>query len=131
MAYSASTLDHYERPRNVGSFGDNEAGVGSALVSAPAGGDVLRLQIRVDARTGVLEEARFKTHGCVAAFAASSLRTEWIRGKTLEQAASLKSSQIVQALALPPEKIYCAMLAEDAIKAAVEDYLGKHSRQPS
>ena len=127
MAYSEKVIDHYEHPRNVGSFGKDEEGVGTGLVGAPACGDVMKLQIKVNPSTGVIEDARFKTYGCGSAIASSSLVTEWVKGKTLDQAAALKNSEIAQELALPPVKIHCSILAEDAIKAAVEDYRKKHS----
>jgi nitrogen fixation NifU-like protein len=126
MAYSIKVLDHYENPRNVGSFGKEEEGVATGMVGAPACGDVMKLQIKVNAQTGVIEDARFKTYGCGSAIASSSLVTEWVKGKTLEQAAALKNSQIAEELALPPVKIHCSILAEDAIKAAVNDYKQKH-----
>ena len=126
MAYSEKVVDHYENPRNVGSFDKADASVGTGMVGAPACGDVMKLQIKVNAQTGVIEDARFKTYGCGSAIASSSLVTEWVKGKTLEQAATLKNSQIAQELALPPVKIHCSILAEDAIKAAVDDYKKKH-----
>ena len=125
MAYSDKVLDHYENPRNVGSF-DNGDDVGTGMVGAPACGDVMKLQIKVNAETGVIEDARFKTYGCGSAIASSSLVTEWVKGKTLDEAAQLKNSQIAEELALPPVKIHCSILAEDAIKAAVKDYKAKH-----
>ena len=127
MAYSEKVIDHYENPRNVGSFTKDEEGVATGMVGAPACGDVMKLQIKVNAQTGVIEDARFKTYGCGSAIASSSLVTEWVKGKTLDQAAALKNSQIAEELALPPVKIHCSILAEDAIKAAVEDYKKKHS----
>ena len=127
MAYSEKVLDHYENPRNVGAFAKEDADVGTGMVGAPACGDVMKLQIRVNPSTGVIEDARFKTYGCGSAIASSSLVTEWVKGKTLDEAASLKNSQIAEELALPPVKIHCSILAEDAIKAAVEDYRKKHS----
>ena len=127
MAYSEKVLDHYENPRNVGSFGKEEEGVATGMVGAPACGDVMKLQIKVNPGTGVIEDARFKTYGCGSAIASSSLVTEWVKGKTLTQATELKNSQIADELALPPVKIHCSILAEDAIKAAVEDYRKKHS----
>ena len=126
MAYSEKVLDHYENPRNVGSFDKGDDDVGTGMVGAPACGDVMKLQIRVNSATGVIEDARFKTYGCGSAIASSSLVTEWIKGKTLTQAASLKNSAIAEELALPPVKIHCSILAEDAIKAAVDDYRKKH-----
>jgi nitrogen fixation NifU-like protein len=127
MAYSDKVLDHYEHPRNVGSFDKNESGIGTGMVGAPACGDVMKLQIKVDNDTGIITDARFKTYGCGSAIASSSLVTEWVKGKTLDEAASLKNSQIAEELALPPVKIHCSILAEDAIKAAVNDYRNKHS----
>jgi nitrogen fixation NifU-like protein len=121
MAYSDKVVDHYEHPRNVGSFGKDESGVGTGLVGAPACGDVMKLQIKVSPE-GVIEDAKFKTFGCGSAIASSSLVTEWVKGKTLDEAASIKNTQIAQHLALPPVKIHCSVLAEDAIKAAVADY---------
>ena len=130
MAYSEKVIDHYENPRNVGSFAKEEQGVATGMVGAPACGDVMKLQIKVNPSTGVIEDARFKTYGCGSAIASSSLVTEWVKGKTLDQAASLKNSQIAQELALPPVKIHCSILAEDAIKAAVQDYKAK-TAQPA
>jgi len=127
MAYSDKVIDHYEHPRNVGSFDKGDASVGTGMVGAPACGDVMKLQIKVNPATGVIEDARFKTYGCGSAIASSSLVTEWVKGKTLEQAAELKNSQIAEELALPPVKIHCSILAEDAIKAAVQDYKSKHA----
>ena len=127
MAYSEKVLDHYENPRNVGTFGKDEAGLGTGMVGAPACGDVMKLQIKVNPTTGVIEDARFKTYGCGSAIASSSLVTEWVKGKTLEQASALKNSEIAEELALPPVKIHCSILAEDAIKAAVNDYRQKHA----
>ena len=127
MAYSIKVLDHYENPRNVGSFGKEEEGVATGMVGAPACGDVMKLQIKVNPVTGVIEDARFKTYGCGSAIASSSLVTEWVKGKTLDEAAALKNSQIAEELALPPVKIHCSILAEDAIKAAVSDYKQKHA----
>ena len=124
MAYSEKVLDHYENPRNVGSFDQADAQVGTGMVGAPACGDVMRLQIRV-ADNGVIEDARFKTYGCGSAIASSSLLTEWVKGKTLDEALKIKNSQIAEELALPPVKIHCSVLAEDAIKAAIEDFQGK------
>ena len=122
MAYSDKVIDHYENPRNVGSFDKNDNDVGTGMVGAPACGDVMKLQIKVDNDSGVITDARFKTYGCGSAIASSSLVTEWVKGKTLDQAASIKNSEIAEELALPPVKIHCSILAEDAIKAAVEDY---------
>ncbi|HET7867434.1 MAG TPA: Fe-S cluster assembly scaffold IscU [Burkholderiaceae bacterium] len=126
MAYSDKVIDHYENPRNVGSL-DGAAGVGTGMVGAPACGDVMKLQIQVDPATGVIQDARFKTYGCGSAIASSSLVTEWVKGKTLDQALSIKNTAIAEELALPPVKIHCSILAEDAIKAAVEDYKKKHT----
>ena len=124
MAYSEKVLDHYENPRNVGNF-DKEAGnIGTGMVGAPACGDVMRLQIQV-AKDGVIEDAKFKTYGCGSAIASSSLLTEWVKGKTLDQALEIKNSQIAEELELPPVKVHCSVLAEDAIKAAIADYKSK------
>lgn len=120
MAYSDKVLDHYENPRNVGSFAKDEQGVGTGMVGAPACGDVMKLQIKVD--NGVITDARFKTYGCGSAIASSSLVTEWVKGRTLDSAAQITNSEIASELALPPVKIHCSILAEDAIKAAVADY---------
>jgi nitrogen fixation NifU-like protein len=125
MAYSEQVIDHYENPRNVGSFSKDDESVGTGMVGAPACGDVMKLQIKVN-ENGVIEDARFKTYGCGSAIASSSLVTEWVKGKTLNEAASIKNSQIAEELALPPVKIHCSILAEDAIKAAVEDYRKRH-----
>jgi len=125
MAYSDKVIDHYENPRNVGSFPKGDEQVGTGMVGAPACGDVMKLQIRVNEQ-GVIEDAKFKTYGCGSAIASSSLVTEWVKGKTLEQALEIKNSQIAQELSLPPVKIHCSILAEDAIKAAVQDYKEKH-----
>jgi len=122
--YSAKVLDHYENPRNAGSFSKDEENIGTGLVGAPACGDLMKLQIKVD--NGIITDARFKTYGCGSAIASSSLVTEWVKGKTLDEAGSIKNSQIAEELALPPVKIHCSILAEDAIKAAVEDYRKKH-----
>ena len=127
MSYSTKVIDHYENPRNVGSFDKTEEGIGTGMVGAPACGDVMKLQIKVNPATGVIEDARFKTYGCGSAIASSSLVTEWVKGKTLEQAATIRNTQIAEELALPPVKIHCSILAEDAIKAAVSDYKAKHS----
>ena len=121
MAYSDKVIDHYENPRNVGAFGREESGVGTGMVGAPACGDVMKLQIKVDG-DGVITDARFKTYGCGSAIASSSLVTEWVKGKTLDQALTIRNTAIAEELALPPVKIHCSILAEDAIKAAVEDY---------
>jgi len=125
MAYSTQVLDHYENPRNVGAFDKTDPTVGTGLVGAPACGDVLKLQIKVD-DNGIISDARFKTYGCGSAIASSSLVTEWVKGKTLDQAGAIKNTEIAQELALPPVKIHCSILAEDAIKAAIEDYKKKH-----
>ena len=122
MAYSEKVIDHYENPRNVGSFDKGDDSVGTGMVGAPACGDVMKLQIKVDPATGVIQDARFKTYGCGSAIASSSLVTEWVKGKTLDQALAIKNTQIAEELALPPVKIHCSILAEDAIKAAVSDY---------
>ncbi len=126
MSYSNKVLDHYENPRNVGSFAKDDDTVGTGMVGAPACGDVMKLQIRVGAN-GVIEDAKFKTYGCGSAIASSSLVTEWVKGKTLDEALSIKNTQIAEELALPPVKIHCSILAEDAIKAAVADYKQRHS----
>jgi nitrogen fixation NifU-like protein len=128
MAYSDKVIDHYENPRNVGKF-DIDDTVGTGMVGAPACGDVMKLQIKVNNETGIIEDARFKTYGCGSAIASSSLVTEWVKGKTLDEAGSIKNSQIAEELALPPVKIHCSILAEDAIKAAVEDYRKKHTNE--
>jgi nitrogen fixation NifU-like protein len=124
MAYSDKVLDHYENPRNVGSFDKDDTSVGTGMVGAPACGDVMRLQIKVNDE-GVIEDARFKTYGCGSAIASSSLLTEWVKGKTLEQAQEIKNSDIAEELALPPVKVHCSVLAEDAIKAAIKDFSDK------
>jgi nitrogen fixation protein NifU and related proteins len=129
MAYSDKVIDHYENPRNVGSFEKGDDAVGTGMVGAPACGDVMKLQIRVNAQ-GIIEDARFKTYGCGSAIASSSLVTEWVKGKTLDQAASIKNTEIAQELSLPPVKIHCSILAEDAIKAAISDYRKKHGLAP-
>jgi len=126
MAYSDAVVDHYENPRNVGSFDKNDPTVGTGLVGAPACGDVLKLQIKVNEATGVIEDARFKTYGCGSAIASSSLVTEWVKGRTLDQALEIKNTEIAQELSLPPVKIHCSILAEDSIKAAIENYRQKH-----
>jgi len=125
MAYSEKVIDHYERPRNVGSLDKNDENVGTGLVGAPACGDVMKLQIKVSA-DGIIEDAKFKTFGCGSAIASSSLVTEWVKGKTIDEAAKIKNTEIAQHLALPPVKIHCSVLAEDAIKAAIIDYKAKH-----
>jgi len=127
MAYSSQVIDHYENPRNVGSFDRQDTSVGTGMVGAPACGDVMKLQIKVDDETGVITDAKFKTYGCGSAIASSSLVTEWVKGKTLAQAAEIKNTQIAEELALPPVKIHCSILAEDAIKAAIENYREKHA----
>jgi len=124
MAYSPQLIDHYENPRNVGSFAKDDDDVGTGMVGAPACGDVMKLQIKV--KDGIITDARFKTYGCGSAIASSSLVTEWVKGRSLDEAAALKNSEIAQELALPPVKIHCSILAEDAIKAAVEDYRQRH-----
>lgn len=126
MAYSEKVLDHYENPRNVGSFSQDETNVGTGMVGAPACGDVMRLQIKVN-DDGVIEDAVFKTYGCGSAIASSSLLTEWVKGKTIEQAKQIKNTAIAEELALPPVKIHCSVLAEDAINAAIDDYMFKKS----
>ncbi len=125
MAYSDKVIDHYENPRNVGSFDKGDDSVGTGMVGAPACGDVMKLQIKVNPATGLIEDARFKTYGCGSAIASSSLVTEWVKGKSLDQALSIKNTHIAEELALPPVKIHCSILAEDAIKAAVDDYKAK------
>jgi nitrogen fixation NifU-like protein len=125
MAYSDKVIDHYENPRNVGSFAKDESGIGTGMVGAPACGDVMKLQIRVE--DGIIVDAKFKTYGCGSAIASSSLVTEWVKGKTLDEAGSIKNSEIATELALPPVKIHCSILAEDAIKAAIDDYRNKQS----
>jgi nitrogen fixation NifU-like protein len=126
MAYSEKVVEHYENPRNVGSFDKGDDSVGTGMVGAPACGDVMKLQIKVNADTGLIEDARFKTYGCGSAIASSSLVTEWVKGKSLDEALTIKNTQIAEELALPPVKIHCSILAEDAIKAAVQDYKAKH-----
>jgi nitrogen fixation NifU-like protein len=126
MAYSEKVVDHYENPRNVGSFDKTDTDIGTGMVGAPACGDVMKLQIKVDHDTGIITDAKFKTYGCGSAIASSSLITEWVKGKTLDEAATIKNSEIAEELALPPVKIHCSILAEDAIKAAVEDYKKRH-----
>jgi nitrogen fixation NifU-like protein len=128
MAYSEKVVDHYENPRNVGSFEKDDPTVGTGMVGAPACGDVMKLQIKVDDKTGIITDARFKTYGCGSAIASSSLVTELVKGMTLDQASSIKNSQLAEELALPPVKIHCSILAEDAIKAAVNDYRNRHSQ---
>jgi nitrogen fixation protein NifU and related proteins len=128
MAYSTKVIDHYENPRNVGSFAKDEEGVATGMVGAPACGDVMKLQIKVGP-DGIIQDAKFKTYGCGSAIASSSLVTEWVKGKTLAEAGAIKNTQIAEELALPPVKIHCSILAEDAIKAAVADYQAKHADQ--
>ena len=127
MAYSEKVIDHYENPRNVGVMDKDESDVGTGMVGAPACGDVMRLQIKVG-EDGIIEDAKFKTYGCGSAIASSSLLTEWVKGKTLDQAAEIKNSEIAEELELPPVKVHCSVLAEDAIKAAVEDYKSKQAK---
>jgi len=127
MAYSEKVLDHYENPRNVGSFDKGDMQVGTGMVGAPACGDVMKLQIKVS-ENGIIEDAKFKTYGCGSAIASSSLLTEWVKGKSLDEAREIKNTDIAEELALPPVKIHCSVLAEDAIKAAIEDYQGKRTR---
>ena len=129
MAYSEKVLDHYENPRSVGSFDKGDKQVGTGMVGAPACGDVMKLQIKVG-DDGVIEDARFKTYGCGSAIASSSLLTEWVKGKTLDEAREIKNTEIAEELALPPVKIHCSVLAEDAIKAAIQDYQGKSADAP-
>ena len=126
MAYSTKVIDHYENPRNVGSMPKEDPNVGTGLVGAPECGDVMKLQIRVNLETGVIEDAKFKTFGCGSAIASSSLATEWLKGRTVEEAGKIKNTDIVNELKLPPVKIHCSVLAEDAIKAALADYRDKH-----
>ena len=129
MSYSTQVIDHYENPRNVGSFSKDEDDVGTGMVGAPACGDVMKLQIKVNKETGIITDAKFKTYGCGSAIASSSLITDWVKGKTLDEASSIKNSSIADELSLPPVKIHCSILAEDAIKAAVEDYRKKYNGQ--
>ena len=131
MAYSDKVIEHYEQPRNVGTLDKEDPNVGTGLVGAPACGDVMRLQIRVNPETNVVEEAKFKTFGCGSAIASSSLVTEWVKGKTIDEAMSLKNSQIVEELNLPPVKIHCSVLAEDAIKSAIADFRNKQAARGS
>jgi len=126
MAYSDKVLDHYNNPRNVGSMDKSDSTVGTGIVGAPECGDVMKLQIKVNGATGIIDEAKFKTFGCGSAIASSSLATEWLKGKTIDEALSIKNTDIVNELALPPVKIHCSVLAEDAIKAAIHDYQAKH-----
>lgn len=127
MAYSEKVIDHYENPRNVGTFDKEAADVGTGMVGAPACGDILRLQIKVNDE-GIIEDARFKAYGCGSAIASSSLITEWVKGKSLEEAGTIKNSDIAEELELPPVKVHCSILAEDAIKAAIADYKEKHNK---
>mgnify|MGYP000536605459 CR=1 FL=1 len=126
MAYSDKVLDHYENPRNVGKLDASDESVGTGMVGAPACGDVMKLQLKVG-ENGIIEDAKFKTYGCGSAIASSSLVTEWVKGKSIDEATSIKNTDIAEELALPPVKIHCSILAEDAIKAAVEDYKSKHN----
>ncbi|MDT7526139.1 MULTISPECIES: Fe-S cluster assembly scaffold IscU [Idiomarinaceae] len=126
MAYSEKVIDHYENPRNVGAFDKNDPSIATGMVGAPACGDVMKLQLKIN-DNGIIEDAKFKTYGCGSAIASSSLVTEWVKGKSIEEAAQLKNTQIAEELALPPVKIHCSILAEDAIKAAIEDYKKKHA----
>ncbi len=128
MAYSDKVLDHYENPRNVGSFDKSDTSVGTGMVGAPACGDVMKLQIKVN-ESGIIEDARFKTYGCGSAIASSSLLTEWVKGKSLEEASQIKNSAIAEELALPPVKVHCSVLAEDAIKAAISDFKDKNAHE--
>jgi nitrogen fixation NifU-like protein len=128
MAYSSKVVDHYENPRNVGAFDKNDSTIGTGLVGAPACGDVMKLQIKVS-KDGVIEDAKFKTFGCGSAIASSSLITEWVKGKTIEEAQAIRNTEVAQALALPPVKIHCSILAEDAVKAAIADYQSKMTPQ--
>lgn len=129
MPYSEKVIDHYEHPRNVGTLDSDANDVGTGMVGAPACGDVMRLQIKVDDKTGIIEDAKFKTYGCGSAIASSSLVTEWVKGKTLDEAAALKNSEIAEELALPPVKIHCSILAQDAVKAAIADYRAKQAKK--
>ena len=128
MAYSDKVIDHYENPRNVGSFDKSDPNIGTGMVGAPACGDVMKLQIKVG-EDGIIQDAKFKTYGCGSAIASSSLVTEWLKGRTLDEAQAIKNSEIASELALPPVKIHCSILAEDAIKAAVNDYRNRHSQE--
>lgn len=128
MAYHDKVIDHFENPKNVGSLDKNSPTVGTGMVGAPECGDVMKLQVDIDEKSGVIKDAKFKTFGCGSAIASSSLATEWIKGKTIEQALAIKNTDIVQELSLPPIKIHCSVLAEDAIKAAINDYLSKRAR---
>jgi nitrogen fixation protein NifU and related proteins len=131
MAYSEKVVEHYENPRNVGSFDKGDDTVGTGMVGAPACGDVMKLQIKVDPTTGLIQDAKFKTYGCGSAIASSSLVTEWVKGKSLDEALAIKNTHIAEELALPPVKIHCSILAEDAIKAAVSDYRAKTTGGPT
>ncbi len=131
MAYSQKVIEHYENPRNVGSFDKGDASVGTGMVGAPACGDVMKLQIKVNPQTGLIEDAKFKTYGCGSAIASSSLVTEWVKGKSLDEALTIRNTHIAEELALPPVKIHCSILAEDAIKAAVNDYKARSSSTAS
>ncbi|MEZ5690950.1 MAG: Fe-S cluster assembly scaffold IscU [Rickettsiales bacterium] len=131
MAYNEKVIDHYENPRNVGSMAKDDEDVGTGLVGAPACGDVMKLQIKVDKETGTISDAKFKTFGCGSAIASSSLVTEWVKGKNVDEALEIKNTQIAEHLALPPVKIHCSVLAEDAIKAAITDYKNKHIKSES
>ena len=128
MAYGEKVIDHYENPRNVGSFNKADVNIGTGMVGAPACGDVMKLQIKVNPETGVIEDAKFKTYGCGSAIASSSLVTEWVKGKTLDEAVQLKNSDIAEELELPPVKVHCSILAEDAVKAAVQDYRSRQKK---
>jgi nitrogen fixation NifU-like protein len=130
MAYSDKVLDHYDNPRNVGSLDKNDASVGTGMVGAPECGDVMKLQIKVNEVTGIIDDAKFKTFGCGSAIASSSLATEWLKGKTVDEALTIKNTEIVNELSLPPVKIHCSVLAEDAIKAAISDYKQKSAAAP-
>ena len=130
MAYSEKVVDHYENPRNVGSFDKGDDSIGTGMVGAPACGDVMKLQIKVNEQ-GIIEDARFKTYGCGSAIASSSLVTEWVKGKSIDEAGTIRNTQIAEELALPPVKIHCSILAEDAIKAAIDDYRKKHGLEKS
>ena len=131
MSYSSKVVDHFEHPRNVGSLPKDDPNVGTGLVGAPECGDVMKLQIRIDPATGIIDDAKFKTFGCGSAIASSSLVTEWLKGRTVDQALEISNADIVAELALPPVKIHCSVLAEDAIKAAVADYISKRDNSPS
>ena len=130
MAYSDKVLDHYDNPRNVGSLDKNDTSVGTGMVGAPECGDVMKLQIKVNEETGIIDDAKFKTFGCGSAIASSSLATEWLKGKTVDEALTIKNTEIVNELSLPPVKIHCSVLAEDAIKAAISDYKQKSAADP-